>query len=59
MKKCLGILLLVVTLLSGITVLARDTNGSMTGGQKIKVQLGGSHRHRHHHRRHWRRRHNH
>lgn len=56
MKRFLGILLLAVTLLSGITVLARDTGGSMNGGQ-IKVQLGGKHRHRHHHRRHWRKRH--
>jgi len=59
MKKFLGVLMLAVTLLSGITVLARDTNGSMTGGQKIKVQIGRNHRHRHDHRRHWRRRHNH
>ena len=53
MKKMLGILLLVVTLLSGITVLAGQDN-KKSGGNEAGHGHGRRH-HRRHHR--WARRH--
>jgi hypothetical protein len=53
MKRVFGILMLAVTLLSGITVFAQDNkNGRMSG----KNMGGESHRRHRHHRR-WHRRH--
>jgi len=61
MKKCFGILMLAITLLSGITVLAQNTNSSTTmSGPSMNRSMSSSRR-RHHRRRHqrrWHRRHN-
>ena len=57
MKKSLGILMLAITLLSGITVLAQNTNSSTT--MQGPTMAGNSgHRRRHHRRGHrrWHRR---
>ncbi|HXM35924.1 MAG TPA: hypothetical protein VN920_12095 [Pyrinomonadaceae bacterium] len=59
MKKMFGILLLVVTLLSGITVLARNPNSTKTERHIGGEALGGRpHRRHYRHRWHrWHRRH--
>ncbi len=53
MKKVLGILMLAITLLSGITVLAQNSNSSTT--MKGPGMSEGRHGRRHHWRRHHRR----
>ena len=55
MKKYFGIVMLAVTLLSGITVLAQNTNSSTTMRQTDTNRNMSSSRRRHHRRRHARR----
>ena len=58
MKKMFGIILLTVFLLTGITVLAQNSNSSTTGMQSAPTNVNrgpGRRHHRRHHR--WHRRH--
>jgi hypothetical protein len=55
MKKYLGILMLAVTLISGITVLAQNSNSSTTMKGPGMSSGRGGHQRRHHRR--WHRRH--